>query len=166
MSETKKYLLIRMLTSVLVAIALGILLILIDGDFFTRILFIIFGVIFILEGLLALLSESVRKNVFLIVANALAILLGILLIFFQEGFIRISVGIYFIGVPVILLILRREYFKEELKEQLPKIVVGLLVLILGIGGFVNILLDVLGWILIVGAVLYLILGCISLSKHE
>ena len=153
MSETKKYLLIRMLTSVLVAIALGILLILIDGDFFTRILFIIFGVIFILEGLLALLSES-------------AILLGILLIFFQEGFIRISVGIYFIGVPVILLILRREYFKEELKEQLPKIVVGLLVLILGIGGFVNILLDVLGWILIVGAVLYLILGCISLSKHE
>ena len=166
MSEMKKYLLIRMLTTVLVGIALGILFILLDGAFFARVVFIIFAVIFIIEAILALFSEVVRKNIFLLIANILSIVLAILLIFFQETFVRIIVGVYFIAVPVVFLILRRDHFKEEFKEQLPKLVVGVLVLVLGLGTYVDLLLDIVGWLLILGSIVYLVLGCISLSKHD
>lgn len=166
MSETKKYLLIRLLSSVLISLALGILFILIDGAFFTKVMFIIFGVIFIFEGILALFYEEVRKNIYLLISNIISIILGILIIFFQNIAVDIIVGVYFIAIPIVLLILRRQYFKEELPKQLPRLVVGILVLVLGLGGFVNILLDIFGWLLIAGAIIYLILGSISLSKHE
>ena len=166
MSETKKYLLFRLLASVIISLALGILFILIDGALFTKIMFIILGVIFIFEGILGLLTEVGRKVIYLLISNIISIVLGILIIFFQNIVVDIIVGIYFIAIPIALLIIRRQYFKQELQEQLPKLIVGILVLVLGLGNSVNILLDIFGWLLIVGALVYLTLGIISLSKHE
>ena len=165
MSETKKNLLIRLIAIVAITIILGIVLLLLDGSMITSFLFILLGGLLLIDGIIGLVNDKFTNKYF-IISNIISIVLGLLLMFNFHNIINIIIAIWFIAFPIVDIIKDKTDKKETFKKQLPKMIVGLIIILFGIGGFVDILLKIVGWCSIAFGVIYLILGLISLSKHN
>lgn len=146
----------------IIGLIAGILLITIDGAKLTNILFIIIGVLIVLFNILPFI-ETVRNlkyktsvAVSQFFSSLAVIVVGFLLIFFQKT-VTIAVGILLIVFALTNIVLARGHRLEELRTQFPLLFISVLLLIFGIGGIVDILLTVIGWILVVFSVIYLIL---------
>lgn len=164
MSDIKKNLLIHMIITCLLMVLVGVLLIVLDANLLITVCTIILGAILIALGLEGVLISN-KSNVFLVL-YILQITLGVLMIVFRNETIDILVGIYLIGLPIARIILNKSFWKDELRKQLPSLILGTCIILFGVGTIANIMLNVTGWILIGLAAIYLILGSISLAKHQ
>ncbi len=163
MSLQKKELLTHLIVTVILGILLGVLLLVLDPNLLTTIFFVTVGILLMVDGVISLIAN--RNNTSFLVLNILSIVFGFLLIFNFNQVVDIIVAIWFIALPLVFVLLNKDYWKDELKKQLPRLVIGAIVLIFGLGNTVGVILTILGWTSIVLAILYLILGLISLSKH-
>ncbi len=159
MSETKKYLLIKMITTCLLSLLLGILLITIDGNTVIR----IFGIILIVHGIISLITSINR------IARDLAfteIVFGLIVIFLNYQIVQVITGTCLMVIAIYNIYLNKNDWKSELKAQLPSIILGLALIFFSLGTVVDLILTIIGSILIIFSIIYLILGSISLSKHQ
>lgn len=164
MSEMKKNLLIRMIITCLLSVLLGILLICLNGNLIVKVLSIVFGIMLICYGIFnAVISKN---NTAFLILSILEIIFGFTIIFWTNQIMQIFAGIYLIALPIVEIILQKQNTKEAIKEQLPSIIFGIAIICFSVGTLVDILLTVTGWCLIIFAIIYLILGTISLSKHQ
>ena len=164
MSQTKKALLVKLIISVIISFTLGLLCVLVDGTKLLNIIFIIIGAFLLIDGIIGVINNH-KNSSYLLIVNSISIVLGILLMFNFNPIINILIAIYFIAIPLYEIIKNKYDKKEELKEQLPKMIIALLIIIFGIGGVFDVLLKILGWGLIIFAISYLTLGIISLNKQ-
>lgn len=155
----------------LIGIIAGVLLVTIDGAKLTSILFIIIGVLIVLFNILPFI-ETIRNlkyktsvAVSQFFSSLAVIVVGFLLIFFQKT-VTIAVGILLIVFALMNIVLARSNWLEELRTQLPLLIIAALLLIFGIGGIVDILLTVIGWVLIVFSSVYLILLLVEKIRKE
>jgi hypothetical protein len=91
-----------------------------------------------------------------LIVDLLGILLGFALLFSGNLVVMIIVAIYLIIQPIIYLALTR-FNKDELLVQLPKIVLGIVLLVSGLSTF-DVLFKVIGIILLVGSIIYLVVN--------
>ncbi len=164
MSELKKTLYIRLIFTTLALVLIGILLITIDGAKVVNILSIILGIVLIVFGILNII-ETPKNNKGLVLA-ILQFILGVSLILNHTMIVSIISGVFLIGLPIIYITLSKKLWKETLMIQLPSLILGLLLITFGLGTLVDILFDILGYLSIVGGIVFFVLGIISLQKHE
>ena len=154
-----------MISIIIASLTLGILLLVLDGNMLVRVLFIVLGGLFIIDGVIGIV-RNYKKSTLLLFTSSISILLGILLMFNFHIIVNILIAIWFIVTPVAAIFQNKDNPKEEVKVQLPRIILGTLILLFGIGSITEIILTILGWTIIILSLAYLIFGVISIVKHD
>lgn len=165
MSKTKKMLFVRMFCIFIICLALGILTLCLPAELIARTILIIIGAFFVIDGALKIIKFYNKSNL-IVITSALSIVLGILLMFNLNIVLNIILAVWFIVFPIVQLYFNKNNFKEELKYQLPKIILGFIVIIFGFESTFGLFLTIVGWTIIGLSCIYLILGLISLAKHD
>ncbi len=133
-------------------IAIGIFFCAGNTDTLTKVLFIIIGVLMVITNIKPLIESIKAKDTIDIVARILFIVFGIMFIFVHNTALSIIVGILFIVFPVIKILLASDKMAMFM-VNLPELIIGLIVLIVGPNAVGHVLFVVLGVFLIVFGVL-------------
>ena len=138
---------------------IGLLLIAIPVGFLLDVVFFIMGIATIVVSIPALLSllplrHTKVGNVSLI-CTALMVAAGFLMLFWHSGVLLIIVGVVMIAQPI-LAIASSSDKAARLKSELPKLIIGVILVLLGPAGTLDVLFDIAGVGLIVLSILYLI----------
>ncbi len=148
---------------------LGILLILIPVSFLLRLVFVVMGIVTIVSNLPGLAEGistfSTPKGKASLILSAIAIVIGCLMIFWDNGILMIVLGIYMILLPLINIILSKDPM-SRLKTEAPKLVIGLVLILLGPAGTFELLFDIAGWCMIVLSIMYVITVYLTMRKRQ
>lgn len=138
----------------IIALLIGILLIVIDGNSLTDILLLILGFVIIIANLPRFLTSCQNLKYKTVTAisqfidDLLIILSGIILIIFQ-GKVSNIIGILILVFILIQIIIDKKQWKEILKSNILLILISLILIIFNLGSIINILLTISGIILII-----------------
>ncbi len=159
------------LTISLVGIIVGLLFVLLSGEILANIVFIISGVLIIAFTLPAFI-QSIKDLRFRtpvaysqFTSALITIISGIILIFWHDALTWI-ISVLILIFALIRIIMAKEGWAEELIHQIPSIIFAVIILIIGIGGFLDILLDIIGYILLVLSSIYFIISLIALIRKR
>ncbi len=119
---------------------------------------IIWGAIIIIGNIPALVYSIAniksKSAIFDLIMSIIGILLGVGLIVSQSQVVTVILAAYMIVFPVIRIILARKNWAEQLKRELLRIILGVVLLVfggtlLGVGyTILNLILKVIGWVVI------------------
>ena len=147
----------------------GLLLLLIPTDFLLRLVFVIMGIVTVVSNvpgvIVGLMSINRPSGLLTLILSSLSVIFGVMMIFWHEEILMIAVGIYMLLLPILSVILAKER-GAQLKAELPKLIIGLALVILGPAGTVDVLFDVAGGIVIALSVIYLVTVLISVRKLQ
>lgn len=150
----------RLLLNSILCILLGILFIVIKPELVLNVAFITIGVIMILSGVIELISTD---NKTFSITSVITIALGASIIIFRNNIAAIIVGVILIALPIVRIILSPKHF-EQFKLEIINLVIGLILLICGPTNVIEIIFKIIGILLIVGAIIYLIMGLVIANK--
>lgn len=138
---------------------IGLLLILIPVGFLLDLVFLIMGIVTVVICLPTLISLLPLRGTWVgrvsIACAALAVLAGLLMLFWHNGVLLIVVGIVMLAQPIIA-ILNAPDRSARLKAEAPKLILGAVLILLGPAKAIGILFDIAGIALILLSVFYLI----------
>lgn len=153
--------------TLLIGVLIGMLLIVLDVTLLLKILFVamgVFTVIVNISGLvLGIASFSTRIGKVTLLSSSISILMGILMIFKHSTLLMILLGVYMIILPLVEIVLSKNK-KKQLLADLPKMILGVVLIIVGPAGTLGVLFDVAGGLVIVLTVLFAALTLIK-KKH-
>ncbi len=153
--------------TLLIGVLIGMLLIVLDVTLLLKILFVamgVFTVIVNISGLvLGIASFSTRIGKVTLLSSSISILMGILMIFKHSTLLMILLGVYMIILPLVEIVLSKNK-KKQLLAELPKMILGVVLIIVGPAGTLGVLFDVAGGLVIVLTVLFAALTLIK-KKH-
>ncbi len=137
-----------------VNLVLGILLIAVgiffcagNTDILTKVLFVIIGVLMIASNVKPLIDSIKKNDTIDIVTRVLFIVFGIMFIFYHNTALSIIVGVLFIVFPIIKIILA-ENKMAMFVANLPELIIGIIILIVGPSTVGHVLFVVIGIFLI------------------
>ena len=138
---------------------IGLLLILIPVGFLLDLVFFIMGIATIVVSLPALISllplRHTKVGNISLICTALMVFAGFLMLFWHSSVLLIAVGILMIAQPI-LAVVNAPDRQARIKAELPKFIVGVILVLLGPANAIDILFDVAGVGLIVLSILYLL----------
>ena len=138
---------------------IGLLLIVSPVGFLLDLVFFIMGIATIVVSLPALISllslHDTKVGRVSIVCTALMVVAGFLMLFWHSSVLLIIVGVVMIAQPVISIVSAQDR-SARLKAELPKLIIGIVLVLLGPANAIDILFDIAGVGLIVLSILYLI----------
>lgn len=147
----------------------GLLLLLVPTSFLLWLVFVIMGIVTVVSNIpgviMGLMSIGRPSGILMLVLSALSVTLGVMMIFWHEEILMIVVGIYMLLLPILSVILAKDH-GAQLKAELPKLIIGLVLVILGPAGTIDVLFDVAGWIVIALSVIYLVTVLLSVRKLQ
>lgn len=170
MFENKKTSLLSAIVFSGIGVIVGIILIILStqdewSNLIIHISFIVLGALAVLVNVPSLISGILRIDTtngrFLTVSAVVAIALGVLLVFQHQEFTKYIVSFYMIAVPTITIIVSSERKSSRLKREIPKIIVGVVLLIIGFANMLSLLITVAGLAAILLSVGYLLFGVIN-----
>ena len=137
----------------------GLILIAVPVGFLLDLVFFIMGIATIVVSLPALISllplRNTRVGNISIICTALMVFAGFLMLFWHSSVLLVAVGVLMIVQPI--LAVAKDFDRQaRLKAELPKLIVGVILVLLGPANAIDILFDVAGVGLIVLSILYLI----------
>lgn len=147
----------------------GLLLIALPVETLFQIVFVIVGVVTIVSNIpgvimgLARLDE--RGGLVTLVLSVLSVILGFLMIFYHSSILMILVGVYLIVLPLIEVLIAKDR-GAQLKAELPKLILGVVLVVVGPAKTADVLFDVAGWIIVVLTSVYLIAMLISYLARQ
>ena len=142
-----------------IGMLIGLLLIVIPVGFLLDVVFFIMGIATIVVSLPALFSllplrHTKVGNVSLI-CTALMVFAGFLMLFWHSNILLIGVGVVMIVQPVLAIASATDR-QARFKSEMPKLIIGVVLVLLGPANAIDILFDVAGVGLIVCSILYLL----------
>ena len=147
------------LTVAAIGVLIGLLLILIPVGFLLDVVFFIMGIAIIVVSLPALISllplRYTKVGNISLICTALTVFAGFLMLFWHSSVLLIIVGVVMIAQPILSIASAADR-QARLKAELPKLIVGVILVLLGPANAIDILFDVAGVGLIVSGILYLI----------
>ncbi len=150
-------------------LVIGLLLILIPVDFLIQLVFLVMGIVTIatsIPGLLEGIKHSdTREGILSLVLSSISILFGCVLIFWNNGVLMLILGAYMLLFPIINIILAEDHL-AQFKAEGPKIIIGLVLLVLGPAGTIGLLFDIAGAVLIVLSFLYVLMSYLALRRRQ
>lgn len=127
---------------------IGVLFLAINADTLVKISFFLIGGLVIVNGTYSLYKSIKTKNSIDIINSIIDICFGIVLLWFHKTFMIIIVAIYLIAIPVIRIIMNKDH-KTQLIIELPRLIIGLVLILLTPEGVLSILFKVIGVLLLV-----------------
>ncbi len=150
------------LTAGILGVLFGILLLAIDFSKILSLIFIIVGIFILIANLPSFIYSLTSVNLLGIITSLLPILAGILMIFWHNSVLFYILGLYLIILPIVRIL--RAYDKSmHLRIELPRIVIGLLLLLIGPGTVINTFFDVAGYLIIAISVILTVVGIFKLK---
>ncbi len=138
---------------------IGLLLIVIPVGFLIDVVFFIMGIATIAVSLPALFSLLPLRHTSVgkvsLISTALMVIAGFLMLFWHSSVLLIVVGVVMVVQPI-LAIASDSDRQARLKAELPKLIIGVILVVLGPANAIDILFDVAGVGLIVLSILYLL----------
>ena len=148
---------------------LGALLILLPVAFLMKIFFVVMGIVVLVSSvpgvLVGLRAMDTRAGKLTLVLSGLASLIGIALIFSHSQILLIVVGVYMIVFPIVELILARGG-SVSWKAELPKIVVGCVLLLIGPARALELMFDIAGLVTIALTVAFAVISVIAVLRRR
>ncbi len=149
---------ISMILGILVGAVLVVIGSVIKAETLVWLALVIWGVIIIIGNIPGLVYSIANiKNkaaVFDLVMSIIGILLGVGLIVSQNQVVTVILAAYMIVFPVIRIVLAKKGWAEQLKRELLRIILGVVLLVfggtlLGVGyTILNLILKIIGWVVI------------------
>ena len=149
---------ISMILGILMGAVLVVIGSVIKAERLVRLALIIWGAIIIIGNIPALVYSIAniksKSAIFDLIMSIIGILLGVGLIVSQSQVVTVILAAYMIVFPVIRIILARKNWAEQLKRELLRIILGVVLLVfggtlLGVGyTILNLILKVIGWVVI------------------
>lgn len=162
--ESKAYLHGQTVLTALLGVLAGILLIILDTTLLLRVAFIMMGVLTVATQLpsavTGLLHLSEKGGKLLFASAAVSVLFGFLMIFWHSAVLTVLLGVYMILLPLFLVLTDRQK-GERLKKELPRILLGAVLVLIGPATVLEVLFDVIGWGIILLTVLYTVVTLIA-----
>ena len=150
MNRTKTAL-VASLLFLIPGLILGLLLLLIPTDFLLKLVFIVMGVITVISSIPGLVAGvaafSTAGGKISLAVSAISAVVGFLMIFNHSEFLMIFLGVYMILLPVLNILLAKDHF-AQLKAELPKLIIGVLLVLLGPANTLDFLFRIAGWVVI------------------
>lgn len=146
---------------------IGLLLLLIPTDFLLKLIFVVMGVITVLSSIPGLIAGvavfSTAAGKLSLIVSAISAVVGFLMIFNHNDLLMIFLGVYMILLPVLNIILAREHF-AQFKAELPKLIIGALLILLGPAGTIDMLFRVAGWVVIAFTLVASVIVFVGMNK--
>ena len=148
---------------------IGLLLIVIPVGFLLDVVFFIMGIVTIVVSLPALISllplRHTKVGSVSLVCTALMVVAGFLMLFWHSSILLIVVGIVMIAQPI-LVIANATDKQARLKTEAPKLIIGVILLLLGPAKTIDVLFDIAGVGLIVLSIIYLVAMYVVIKKSQ
>ena len=168
-SSTAKYATSGILFTALLGILLGLFLLLVNVDFLLKVIFVAIGIFTLLTNLPGLFfgmaTWQSKEGKLLTLLSLFAIVVGTLMVFLHNGVLMIVLGVYFLVMPIVRTVTSRER-AQTLRSELPKMILGVAMVLLGPASAVSILFRVAGWAVIALTVLYTLGSLLALRKYQ
>lgn len=146
----------------------GMLLILIPTDFLLKAIFIVMGiltVVYNIPGFVAgLVSIQTKAGLVTMLLSLVSIVTGFLMIFWHSELLMIFLGAYMVIFPIVEILLSEDKV-GRLKTELPKLIIGLVLLLIGPAKVMDVMFDVAGWIVIGLTAIYVVVLLFSQLKR-
>lgn len=143
----------------LIGLAIGLLLIILPVEWLLKAVFVIAGgatILCNLPGLVSgLLHFSTRAGQIAVMITGISIFIGFLMIFFHSDILMIVLGVYLLVLPMVRILISRDRGRQ-FKIELPKMLLGLVLVLIGPGKALEVLFDIVGWVLTVLTVAYVV----------
>ncbi|MBQ8433057.1 MAG: hypothetical protein IJX28_09265 [Clostridia bacterium] len=169
LNSSKRYVGGSVLLSTLLGVLAGVLLLCLNAELLLTIVFVIMGIVTVcyqLPGItVGLMSFSTKEGKITLFFSALSAIIGFLMIFWHSQFLMFFLGAYLLVFPLLQILLSKEK-KERLKTELPKIILGVVMLLIGPAGALGALFKIAGWAIILLSILYGIVVLLSLRKKQ
>ena len=173
--SAKKNVLANIIISLIIGVILGTLLVILSSILPISLLItwglIIVGIITIISNVPALVTGimNIKKaqGIIDMIFAVLGIILGAMMIFMQNEVITIILAAYLIVFPIVRIILARKGWKDQIKEEWVKILIGALLLTFlpaltnAANDVFGLILLIAGWVVIGLSVLLFVLSLIS-----
>lgn len=171
MPSSKQTTLASILTFGIFGLLAGILLIALDTAFLIKIVFIVMGIVTILYNLpaltLGLMTLKTRVGLVTLILSLVSVIVGFMMLFWHERVLMIALGVYMLIFPLIQIILAKDKLMQ-LKTELPKLIIGVVLLLIGPAKALNLVFDIAGWAVLVLTAIYIVavlVGQSRVSKH-
>ena len=142
-----------------IGILLGLLLIIIPVGFLLDVVFFFMGIATIVVSLPALFSllplRYTKVGRIGLICTAFMVFAGFLMLFWHSNILLVAVGVVMIVQPIIAIVNDADR-QARLKSELPKLIIGVILILLGPANAVDVLFDIAGVGLIVLSILYLL----------
>lgn len=147
------------LTVATIGVLIGLLLILIPVGFLLDVVFFIMGIAIIVISLPALISllplRHTKVGNISLICTALTVFAGFLMLFWHSSVLLIVVGVIMIVQPILSIISATDA-TARLKAEAPKLIIGIVLVVLGPAKAIDTLFDIAGIALIVLSIVYLL----------
>lgn len=157
--KSNRSLLWQTLVFALFGVGVGVLLIALPADLLLRLAFVIVGALTvitqipcILSGLLHL-SERGGGGKLLLFSSLISTALGLLMIFYPSALLSVLLGVYLIVLPLILVLTDGDK-RTRLQKELPRMILGVVLVLIGPAAILDLLFDVAGWVILVLTLVY------------
>ncbi len=164
--NNKKSALATLLIFSLLGLGLGLLLILLDVAFLIKVVFVVVGIFTILFQLPSVVagiaSFGSTKGKLLLIFSLLSVALGFLMIFWHNTFLTVFLGLYLLILPLVEILLSGKQWRAQLKTELPKMIIGVVLLLIGPNKAFGLIFDIAGWVILVLTVIYALIILLSI----
>ena len=151
-----------LLTAGILGVLFGILLLAIDFTKIISLIFIIVGIFILIANLPSFIYSITSGNLPGILSSLFPVAAAILLIFWHSSLLLYIVGIYLVILPLVRVLCARDK-ALMLRVELPRIIIGVLLFIIGPGTAINTLIDVAGYVVIALSVVSTLIGLLRLK---
>jgi len=169
MIQNKQLFWSQILTIALLGGLLGGLLILLSTDLLLKIIFVFLGAITVLSAipslLLGLSCSGERAGKLALFSSLVSMIMGIVLIFWHNNILMIIAGIYFVLFPILEIVLAKNRMRQ-LKSELPKLIIGVVLLAFGPAQTLDLLFDIVGWSVIGLTLISIVVTVISHIRYQ
>ena len=155
--KSNRSLLWQTLVFALFGVGVGVLLIALPADLLLRLAFVIVGALTVLTqipGILSgLLHLSERGGKLLLFSSLISTALGLLMLFYPSALLSVLLGVYLIVLPLILVLTDGDK-RTRLQKELPRMILGVVLVLIGPAAILDLLFDVAGWVILVLTLVY------------
>ena len=128
-------------------------------EWLLNLIFLIAGVATVLYNLPGLVSGlahfSTRAGKISVLITGVSVLIGLSMIFFHSEILMVILGVYLLVLPTVQ-VLMAENHGRQFKAELPKMLLGVVLILIGPGKAIAVLVDIVGWGLTVLTVAYVV----------
>ncbi len=147
----------------------GILLLAIPAGLLLNLIFVILGivtVVYSVPGLVAgITSFATTEGKVSLVLSAIATLVGLMMIFHHNSVLMIVLGIYLLVLPFVTIVMAKDHMMQ-FKGEMPKMILGVILIILGPANALDLVMRIMGWVIIALTVVYAVSTFLTLRKHQ